>query len=515
MDTTSEAARIPEKAKKTKDAQKGFEFTGAIEDLKTGEIGGNVKRLFEFSSLLSKDNRTKLGEHLQRYEACSPEFATKFLADRRLQNRVKKIAQSLAESDERLLSLGEAEICCDLMEPGKEDISQIIEAMSPKKQFKGLVELKGPQVAGKRLADLWEQLKYITDPEQGREATEYIQAAFKKLGLGPPNDPATLEALLSDPKKIDLLKRDKYLQDIYAALLDDRSMDSMDRSVEFYWRKDESGEKLPVMYVERYAVNPKTESVSKLGFEITLETEVRPDGTKRKKRIMQNVMIVIDEQARGSNEGSQFLLSLMPIINKFGIEEGEFVANLKIGSYNWTKIADMDVPSMVKTLSNEDLKDLGKDAEDEKKAKAFIMQHKILPTFEKNMAIAIGIFLHSIKNPGERQKMEQKLVKELMEKEYGKIKEKALAGEAAMEDLANLGKDLRVFRFDEDGHVVAPDNPKAKIEGHLGKAAIMGIPWKARVPLTREARFGMIEKLQRGSPIKALMQKMGILFNIG
>lgn len=90
------------------------------------------------------------------------------------------------------------------------------------------------------------------------------------------------------------------------------------------------------------------------------------------------------------------------------------------------------------------------------------------------------------------------------------LERKAADGSLSMEELANFGKGLDLFTFSEGGDVVRPDDPEARHKGHMGKAALIGVPWKFHVGFDRGSLSKLIDKLNAGKPLSNLLMKAGL-----
>jgi hypothetical protein len=295
---------------------------------------------------------------------------------------------------------------------------------------------------------------------------------------------------------MEIFKQSPGVRELYKASLNEQDIDSAERSLEMIWR-DEDGEVRPVMHIQRYAKNPENGYVSQMGFDIEKEGG---------KRVIKNVSVATDADSRGKNQGPEFLFNLLPLIKTYKLSEAEFEANMKIGSYVWTKIADVDVGAMRKYLPEQAQDELKEAAGDAKRQKSIVMKDFILPQFEQNMERAFASLT------GTDAQTSETVAK--LRAEYQMLRQKALSGEATMEDLAALGKESDLFRFDKEGEIVDPRSPEAALRGHLGKAAIMGIPWKAKVPLDRAGLFRIIDKLHKGTGLMASLKRTSMKFGL-
>lgn len=176
----------------------------------------------------------------------------------------------------------------------------------------------------------------------------------------------------------------------------------------------------------------------------------------------------------------------------------------------------MDIDSMKESLSPRTLAGLGPNP-DPKRLKGKILEELILPTFEQNLGVAARMAM-SGQNPEESQALKTYLMEEILGKALTELRAKALSGEATMEDFSRLGADRDLIYFNKDGELVERDSPDATTTGHLGQAAIMGIPWKARLKMDRANIFRLIDKLDKSKGLTALLkrtnQKIGLALSI-
>lgn len=488
---------------KTKD-ETSFSFDQAVQEMKQGKRKGeDLKKFLEFASYLKGDAVKTMIKYLHEKEFVSVEFAAKMLANPKLLKRVTKLTENFAACDEKMFSLEEAEIYCQLMDSGHDDISGLIKAVDPTKKFKQLKPLDRQEVIAKNLDDMRRLLLGgWNDVVMENEIRRDVQKVLDKVGAGPLEDPATWKTLADDPKKYKIFCSNPRMNVIYSAVMEGRRIETQGKKIELFYRQEtpESGPS-PCMHIERYARNPESGSLTKLAFDIEQEVTRLPDGQEKKVRVLKNIDVVIDKDSRGSNLGPEFLISFLPLIKEYGIERFEFVANMKIGSYAWRKIGDIDPLIYMNELAPKERKELGPGPIDTKKAKGMIMAKFILPTYEKHMAAAINAVLKSINDKQEKKKMEDILVHQFMEKDYEALKAKALAGLASIEDLSDLGRGLDVVSFNEYGEIVPPGDKTESLKGHLGKASIMGIPWKVQIETTKESLMNVVDKLLKGKGI--------------
>ncbi len=518
MDKVIENLPILEESKTPKE-EKSFSFNKAISELRQGNrSNSDVKKLIEIAPLISRESAEPMIEYLIKQEGLSPEFSSKMLSDTKLMQRVVKLAGNFAENGERMLALEEAEIYCDLFGSDRDDISVLLQSANLSRKFTNLKALDRQDTMAEQLNTLRQYLLGdIGDSILQQELITDIQGILDTLGLGSMQDKNTWIELAHDQEKFNKFYANRKISDIYSAVMDDREIKTLGRGIELFWRKETTGsEPVPAMRVEKFARNPETGAVSRFAYDIEKEYIILPDGNKKSQRVVKNLEIVIDQAARGTNQGPEFLLSLLPLCKEYGIDEVEFVANMKIGSYLWTRISDIDALATLQNMAPHERTKLGNSPDDEKKAKGIIMTKYMLPKYESNMAAAISSVLKGIKDPKKKKETEDLLVRQFMEKEYGALKQRAVAGEVTMEDLANLGKGFELINFDEDGKIVPQGDSRAVHHGHLGKAAIMGIPWKTRIKTDRDSLFALIDKLHTGTGAKSsfmrLAMKIGVFF---
>lgn len=505
---TQETAGFKEAPRKAKAAAaKSFDFQEALEALKDGAKRHEGLTLLETAAeRLTAEQRQPLTRSLMEREGCSQAFAERFLGDAKFRKRVTENCRNFAEHGERMARLEEAEIFSELMQPGSEDISTLLKTTNPQERFKQLEPLDANELRQNRLWDLKNSLSRVSDPREDALVREVFKNAFERVGVQYTGTDADWKALFAKPDLLEHFLSDGPTQEVYKKLTRGKKMEGLGRRIQLTWRETPDGERIPAMHVQQMAVNPETNYVSELGF--TIEKEPAEQGGEAR-RVLKDVIVVVDKDARNRNEGAEFLLGNLRLIKAYKLHEAEFTANIKVGSYVWARISDVDVPSMAEKLLPKAKAELGPKPWDEKKARGLVFRDEILPMFEKHLVTAIWSVIESIKDPKEKAAMNNVLIEDFLNKQYEALKQRALAGELTMEELVNLGKGLDVFRFNNEGEIVRPDAPDAEHYGHLGKAAVMGIPWNARVGLDTRSMFGLVDRLSKGSGFVSFLKKSG------
>lgn len=454
-------------------------------------------------------------------EGCSEGFAKKLMNDPDLRKRVLKICEKFDAQNERMARLEEAEIYCALMEKGAEDISAMREGVQFEGKFPGMRDLKPAELRETRLKKLATMGHAAMQAD--KKNVMYVEALSdsfaKALGKKAPEgkrvdmewQQSALNEIAQDPQALQRLLEDPNVKEMYALTHPGRSIESSHRKIELAWKTQPDGTRIPVMYAEGMAVPAKTKSgesakCSVLSF--SLEGRM-PQGTEApQQRILKDIVIKIDHAQRGKNEGIKFLLDKMPLTKKYKIQEVQFNANIKIGSYAW-RFADMDVHEMAQmNFEDGDWEAIGGKGNwnetKESKAEQRVMMKFVLPVYEQQFYAAMGQL------PPEWRAKNAATMKR-WQAELESLKERAAVGAVTMEDLANLGEqEEKAFWFDEEG--TQTDNPaKAKNRGHMGKAAIMGLPWYAKVGTDRTSLSRVIDKLYKGSTMKSLLMKAGLV----
>lgn len=506
----SEQAAAPQEAprKKSTKAARSFELGDVIAALKSGaKKQEGFDLLVAASAKMTPEQRQPLLQHLVEQERCTPAFAERFLSDAALQKRVAESCRQFAGHGEQMVLLEEAEIFTELMDPGKDDIGLLLKTTNQKEKFTKLEPLDEGDLRNNRLWDLKNKIPDIPDVQEGALVREVFKNAFEQVGIRYTGTDADWQALFAKPDLMKHFLSVGPVKEVYQKLTGGKRVDRLGKRLQLTWRETPDGERVPAMHVQQMAVNPETNYVSELGF--TIEKEQPREKAGEARRVIKDIAVVIDKDARNQSEGADFLLGNMGLIKAYRLHEAEFTANIKVGSYVWARIADADVPSMADALGGAAAKELGPKPWDEKKARGMVFRDEILPQFEKNLAVSIASVLDSIPDPKEKEAMRNMLVGDLMEKQYEAMKQRALAGEVTMEELVSLGKGLDVIRFNDEGELTRADDPEAKHYGHLGKASIMGVPWKARLALDTRSLFGLVDRLSKGTGLVSFLKKSG------
>ncbi|MBU1907881.1 hypothetical protein KKF59_01990 [Patescibacteria group bacterium] len=504
---TREAISGIEEPQKSETAGRSFEFLDVIEGIKSGsKKHAGIELFADTIKHLKPEQRQPLIEHLVRDERLSGEAAERFLTDAKFQRRVIELCRNFSEHDEKMLRLEEAEIWTEIMEPGCDQIDALLQSTNPQERFNQLEPLDADKRMRKRLMDLRKELPSLLKTDGLRIAREVFKDAFEQVGIPYTGTDQDWADLFSKTEAMDKFLALESVQDLYNQCTFGKNIDALSRRIQLYWTTTEEGERRPTVNVQQMAENPKTKYVSELGFSI--EKEPPQNGVEGEgKRVLKDVLVIIDAESRNRNEGAEFLLGNMRLIKEYKLDEAEFVANINVGSYVWARISDVDVRSMADKLPPPSKKELGPKPWDEKKAKGLVFRDEILPLFERHLATAIWSVVGSIKDPKEKKEMQKVLVDDLLNVQYEKLKKRALAGDLTMEDLVALGKGIEVFRFNNNGNIVPPNSPEATHAGHLGKAAIMGVPWKARIGLDRQSLNNVIDRLSKGRGLVPFLKK--------
>ncbi|MCR4278331.1 MAG: hypothetical protein NUV54_02435 [Candidatus Taylorbacteria bacterium] len=495
-----------------------FEFTNVVEAIKSGEKKNEDLELFDkIESLLSPEQRQPMIDYMVQQERCTNKFAEHFFSEKKFRKRVMSLNENFLKHGEKMLRLEEAEIWIDLMEAGSDDIGPLLDTTDPTKQFKQLKPLDKKTMQQNRLFDLKNRIPDILGVEEEQFVHSVFKQNFHEVGLPYSKKNEDWLALFNDPERMDAFLSLDSINELYEQLTKGQQLDALARRVQLFWKTNETGQRIPAMHVQNMAENPDTKYVSEIGFVIEKEPAKEND-PKGGRRLLKDLLVIVDKEARGSSDGANFLLGNLKLIKKYQLEEAEFVANIKIGSYVWARISDVDIPTMAEKLPGKTKTELGPKPWNEKEIRGMVFRDMILPTFEKNLVKAIHSVISSIHNPEKKKEMQTNLVENLMNNQYSKLKERALAGDLTMEELVDLGKGLNVCKFDEEGDIVQADSPNATHQGHLGKAAIMGVTWTARLKLDTRSLFGVVDKLTKGSGfipfIKRVNQKLGLALSL-
>ncbi|HWQ99572.1 MAG TPA: hypothetical protein VN397_01855 [Candidatus Methylomirabilis sp.] len=509
---TQEIAGSKEAPRKVKAAAaKSFDFQEVLEALKDGAKNHEGLALLEaVTEQMTPEQHQPLVQRLMDQEGCSQAFAERFLTEPKFRKRVTENCRNFSEHGERIVRLEEAEIFTELMQPGSEDITTLLKTTNPQERFKQLEPLDSNDMRENRLWDLKNDLARMSDPRESALVREVFKNAFEQVGVNYTGTDADWLSVFSKSDMLEHFLSIGPVKEVYGKLKDGRRVEGLGRRIQLFWRETPDGERVPAMHVQQMAVNPETNYISELGF--TIERETVPGGegeAPEQRRVLKDVVVIVDKDARNKSEGAEFLLGNLGLIKNYKIHEAEFMANIKVGSYVWARISDVDVPSMAAKLLPAAKQELGPKPWDEKKARALVFRDEILPMFEQNLVKAIWSVLESIQDEKEKAAMHNVLIDDFLNKQYEGLKQRALAGELTMEELVSLGKGLDVFRFNDEGEIVRPSDAEARHYGHLGKAAIMGIPWKARLPLDTRSMFGVVDKLGKGTGFMSFLKKSG------
>lgn len=478
-----------------------FEFGDLIASLKAGDKKPQGLELFErVAGKLRPEQENLMMSYLVENEGCSQEFALKFMHDKTFRKRVIGVNRNFAENGEKIDSLREVEIWTELVDSKSDDIGPLLKATNLTRSFGGLKELAPNELRNFRIKELRESIEDLEECPEKTYAMTAVNKAFQQAGIPEGNwaalfaDEEALEAFLHNPELSEM-----YLRGVGGKL------EALHRRIDLRWNVHPDGSRTPMMNVGQIARNERTGNISRMGIDIELEKRIDPStGEVMNRRVAKEMVIVIDQDARSKQEGIRFLLDKLNLVKEYKLDEMEFKANLQVGSYVWARIADMDVPSMAKLfLPPEEIAAIGPepwDAARMKEAKAKVFESHVMPVYRKQFEAVIQQLPEEV-----RTEQESSLREGLMQ-----LDAKAKEGSLTMEDLAEFGKGMDLAGFTKEGNVVGLDDSSAHQRGHIGKAAIMGIPWMARIGLDRRSLSALIDKLNKGKPLSSMLMKAGL-----
>lgn len=478
------------------------DLVGAI---KSGDRASDVLESYERASPhLQEENRVELTKFLVEQEGCSSEFAGKFLGDKAFRRRVVNICSSFEQNGERLSRLEEAEIYTSLSDPSADDIGPMLKSVNLEKSFSNVRNISPEEMKSFQFKEVMDA---IMDEENVPEAEAYRKTfgpILKKYGVSPKE----WGKLFADPELLDKFLSEPDVQKSYNGATGGKDLNTLHRRIQLSWNEREDGTRTPHMAVMQMAKNPKTGDLSRLGFEIEAEPRINSKtGKPENRRVLKEVVIVTDPESRSSNAGINFLLDKLSLVKTYKLHEAESEADIKVGSYVWARMADMDEGATAKKhLSEEALKDIGPgpwDAAQTKEIRKQLFDQHIMPAYRKHIAEALATLPPEVRQANAATLQSQA-------EQFKELERKAADGVLTMEELANFGKGVDLFSFTQDGEVVSPTNPEARIKGHMGKAALMGIPWNFRVGLDRASLSRVVDKLNVGKPMTSLLMKAGL-----
>ncbi len=491
-------------------------------------------RLLEaFRGYRHKERQAILGAHWDRFtateeggeqlraalkaEGCSDAFIERMIQDDSLRERVLDVCDRFEMLGERFQRLEEAEVYLALVETGREDVRALTEGVSFEGKFAGMRDLKPEELRYTRLRYMNTMAKEAAkDPshlaqyaELGRAYQRITGKAAKEEELMDPSwHTQVFEEAVRDPEAMTRLVSDPVVKEFYEMLHGQR-LDTAHRRIQLRWGQAADGSRIPRMLVEGKAVPEKADAKNQTCSVLSFVIEGRqPDQEGHaEQRVLKDIVVKIDAAQRGKNEGIKFLLDKLPLTKKFKIQEVQFNANIRIGSYAW-RFADMDVREMAsQNFDEEEWNEIGGrsgwDEEKAAKAERLVMTRFVLPVYEEQFYKALGLV------PAEVRKEHAGAVRRL-EQALEEIKKNAELGVVTMEDLADLGRDEpELFQFDKDGNQTSVPSEIVS-RGHMGKAAIMGLPWYASIKTDRVSLSRVIDKLYKGSRVKSLFMKAGL-----
>jgi hypothetical protein len=482
-------------------AATSFEFQDVLSDFKEGDTASESAKLFERSiAYLKPEQRKLMADSLIKTERCSPEFAERFLADQAFRKRITKLQKNFAEHGERMDRLEEAEIFSSIMDAGSDDIGPLLKATDLTRMFSNLKPVSPEEMRRERVKDLQGGIEGLEEGKDKAELEAVMQEAFAEAGVRP----GDWNGLYATPSALEAFVKHEPMQKEYEERVGGK-LDALHRRIQLHWREREDGTRIPVLTAMQLARNPETGEVSRFGLEIESESYVNPKtGKQEHRRVAKEGVIVIDQSARNQQQGIKFLLDKMGLVKEYKLDAMEFKANIQIGSYVWARIADMDVSATARSfLSEEDLNGLGPEPWDEaatKRAKALVFRQHVLPAYSAHLREALSLMSAETRASHE----------EGFDQAFREIEKKASEGTLTMEELADFGKGVDAVGFSDEGEMVRAEDPRASQKGHLGKAALMGIPWQARIPLDRRSLSAVIDKLNKGRPLSTLLMKAGL-----
>ncbi|MFZ6015368.1 MAG: hypothetical protein ACOYUZ_03355 [Patescibacteria group bacterium] len=500
---------LPKIDKSSQKEKLSFSFTGMLSEIKQGKSDSENNKLFELNiQYIGQEQLQTLARHMTEQERCGKTFVERFFFDPKFRKRVKNICKNFAEHDETISCLEEVEIFSEIMEPGYEDIGTMLETSNPARRFKNLKAFSKQDIIAGRLNDMYRAVTELSDPVIQSQIKTSLERSFAMVGLSDIDDSTQWQKLVNDKEKLQIFLQDAGVGKIYEQINQGKRIENISRRIQCLWLRDYDGNISPVIDVNQQAHNPENEQYAQLGFQIAKQT--RTDAVTMKTetaRVIREGVIIVDETVRNNNGGMDFVTGNIPLINKYKLQQMEFLADFQIGSYTWTKIADIDYQTMIEAMPDDEIKELGEKPWTEKKMKALVMKKVILPNFEQNLVRAVKFAIDNASDTAEKKYLSRLLIDDLINTQYTEIKAKAENGEASIKDLAGLGRGFEVFRFNKRGELAPPQDPDSEVPGHLGKAAIMGIPWPGRISLDTASIFEIIDKLHQGNDLAAQLKR--------
>jgi len=208
--------------------------------------------------------------------------------------------------------------------------------------------------------------------------------------------------------------------------------------------------------------------------------------------------------------------------NQLKTDNMEFEADISIGSYTWTRIAELDAPTMVREFFPDKYQELGPppwDAETEKSMRALVYKEYVMPEYGQRIANALATLPPEVVAANQRDiqnmRSEFQAMQALANQPDARVTRKTVDGKGAekevsmtfddlqLERLANLGSGLKIFSLNDYGEIQPYGTPNCR-QAHLGQAGMMDLKWYGRLPLGGAAMLKAIGRLAGRAALKTL-----------
>lgn len=457
-------------------------------------------------------------------QGCSEAFADRFCGDKALRQRTGKLCRNFAQFGESMRTLQEAEIFNELMDPASDDVSSIFEQMDLRRTFSQVeAPMTGKKLQNSRMKFVIDAFEHLPECEEKAAYSQALDSAMTNLGL----PPRSWDQLLENDELLTKFLADPGVNELYTLANHGIPSNMADRRMQVYWKDNPDGSREPAITLTNFSRNPESDDVSIFNFTVTQESRRNPKtGEVEKQRVMKDGAISIDGKTRGKGQGMKFLMGLMTMPNKLKTKNMEFEADIAIGSYTWTRIADLDTPTMCREFFPDKFKENGPppwDAEKEHEMRVMVYREYVMPEYKERIAKAMATLppetiaehrreLHNMdlefKALEAISNQPEATVKYKTTDAQGKEKEQTLTfDDLQLERLANLGSDLEIFHFNDYGEIQTPGTPNTR-KGHLGKAGMMDLKWYGRLPLGGLSMLKAIGKLAGRAALKSLTSKL-------
>ena len=512
--------------RKTPSAKKTVSLDAVLDALSPrGLASPDASKMLEaaWASFENHPQREDILKHVKnklRGENCSEEFAERFCTDKVLRQRTGKLCRGFNQVGESMRSLEEAEIYTQLMDPASDDVGKLFDQIDLRRTFPGVeAPLTGDKLRNTRMKFVIDAFEHLPECDEKTVYSQAMDAAFAKLGL----PPRSWDKLMEDGNLMAAYLEDPGVSEFYTLATHGIPPNMADRRLQVYWTEGPDGTREPAMTVGNMSRNPESDDVSLFNFTVARETRNDPKtGKPVKRRVLKDGAISIEGKARGKGQGMKFLMGMLALPNQLKTDDMEFEADISIGSYTWTRMAELDASTMVREFFPDKYQELGPppwEKEKDAEMRAMVYREYVLPEYSQRISAALGTLPPEVVAAHQREiqnmRREFQALQALANQPEARVtykttdtkgeeREQAMSfDDLQLERLANMGAGLKIFSLNDEGELQPYGTPGTR-QAHLGQAGMMDLKWYGRLPLGGMSMIKAVGRLAGRAAVKSL-----------